>query len=872
MSEYIYLVEVTGAVSPDTVHTTLDMALGKTAEDLAYDADGDGRITIRDALIYIKQPETFYFCTGGGYTDSVTGQFYEPRVINPGLFRQAMFAQGTTGGKSNPAAGVIELANTDGALDAFIGYGFDGRPCIIRKGLTTQALADFQTELTGTIEQVDFDLSTKVTLRLKDKSLDLATPVQSRKYAGTNTNGNGIEGEAALKDKLKPRLLGSCFNVSPVPVNCLKSIFQLNDSAISVLSALRENGVADRTEAAGYSDQADMEANAPGATEYRVWYAGGCVRVGMTTGATLGQITCDAKSGSAAADRTAGQLIKQLAGEKVGPASIVAQSIIDLDAAAPYEVGIYITADMTASAALDVLCNSVGAWWGFDNNGYFWARQLTAPESSQAIATLTGAEILTMDRLATGDGDRGVPIYKVNIDYAKNYTMQTSGLAGRVSGDTLTFGESTTINIDDAARYGTEYLRASAIESVVKTQHLNAPEITIQTLLTTAADAQTEADRILAMRSVRRDRIRVNIYNDALRYSNGGYWDNEAVSEQPATFPYSSMVADSDYLYTAYTGNTGSPYYQQTSLLRLPVASPNVAWEPCGAYTSSSVLGSGLIIDSGYIYSIGGQIAGTSAKRMNMSSGVWDDAGVTDLPTAHVGTGVTVKYGGYIYVFGNGNTTLVTYSSKVQRLNVASPGGAWDDAGVTDLPEALGATSAVIYGTYVYIVGGINSSASRVATVRRLNLASPAGAWDSSITPLPEARGQHVAYVLNGYLYVAGGQTTSGNMPIIRLNLANLTGAWETVSSSSPNGRAASVAVVGQSVYIVGGYVGLYATGATWRWRNNDVPIDRLQLFSLGRTINVQLDRYGYTAGRPMRIIGCDSELATDKSTLELWG
>lgn len=457
--EIIYLLEVTAATSVDTVHTTLDMALGIIPEDPAYDADGDGRVTIRDALIYIKNPETFRFCSGSGYTtaptDTPPDTFYEPRISNPGLFRQAMFAQGTTGGKSSPGSGVIELINLDGGLDAMLDYGFDGRSCVVKRGCAGWPLTAFVPVITGTIEQAEFTFE-KLIFRLKDKAADLTTPVQTRKYAGSNTNGAGIEGEAALKDTLKPRLLGSRFNVSPVLVNSSKLIYQLNDGALNTISAVRDSGVALAYGQAGaYASQADMETNAPNPGEYRVWHAGGCLRLGASP---LGQITADAATGSTVADRTGGQLIKQLAGEKCGPSYIVAQSIIDLDRLAPYETGIYITTDMTTSAAIDQLANSVGAWWGFDNLGYFWVKQLLAPVASQAITTITQPQIFSMERVATSDGDKGVPVYKVNIDYARNNTIQKSGLAGGiVGGDTLTFGVTVSVNLDDQARYGTEF-------------------------------------------------------------------------------------------------------------------------------------------------------------------------------------------------------------------------------------------------------------------------------------------------------------------------------------------------------------------------------------------------------------------------------
>lgn len=868
-AEQIYLLELTGATSADTVHTTLDMAVGKIAEDLAYDADGDGRVTIRDALIYIKTPTVFRYCSGAGYTtaptDTPANTFYEPRIADPGLFRQAMFTQGTTGGKSSPAYGTIELINLDGGLDAMVDYGFDGRDCVVKQGRRDQALADFVTVLTGSVEQAEFSFS-RLILRLKDKSADLNTPVQSRKYAGTNTGGAGVEGDAALKDKLKPRLLGRAFNCSPVCVNASKLIYQINDSAISAISAVRDNGIALAVgEAGAYTDQADMEATAPNAGEYRVWYAGGCFRLGSSP---AGQITVDAATGAAIADRTAGQLVKQLAGEKCGPAYVVNQSIIDLDASAPYETGIYIASDMTTAAAIDLLCNSVGAWWGFDNLGYFWAKQLTAPDSTQAITTITDAEILTIERVATGDGDRGLPTYKVNIEYAKNNLVQSGGLAGGVTGDTLTFGESSAVNVDDLTRYGTEYLRVSAIDTVVKTVHLTAPELTIQTLLTTAADALAEADRILALRSVRHDRLRVTISAGALSYPAAGYWDNESITELPVAYAYSTVIYGG-YIYAVFGSNN-------TSLIhRLPLNNIGGPWEPIGAVTSLGIAFVGLVVNGSWLYAIAGLGTGLCYRYdLTSTTATWD-ATVTDLSGVQAGAGTVLSYGGYIYIFGAGATVFTTSVSAVTgRLNLSAPTGAWDYAGVTDLPAARNNSTASLYGTYAYVVGGYLSGSTRTASVIRLNLSSPAGAWDDAgVTDLPEARAGHAAQIIDNYLYIIGGTLASGSPPpVIRLNLDAPSGAWETVSGwPDPAIKWCSTVLDNGSVYFLGGK-STTDLPTTWRWRKNTVPADIAHLSSLGRTINVQLDRYGYTSGRPMRIIGCDSNYRDGLITLELWG
>jgi len=58
----------------------------------------------------------------------------------------------------------------------------------------------------------------------------------------------------------------------------------------------------------------------------------------------------------------------------------------------------------------------------------------------------------------------------------------------------------------------------------------------------------------------------------------------------------------------------------------------------------------------------------------------------------------------------------------------------------------------------------------------------------------------------------------------------------------------------------------------TWRLRTNDNPEDAAHRTSLGRTILVKHPRYGYTAGRPMKIIGAETDNKNRTMTMELWG
>lgn len=825
--------------------------------------------------------EVLRFCTGTGYTtgpaDTPANTFYEPRVEHPGLFRQDMFSPGATYGGSSGGYGEIVLVNTDGGLDGFVDYGFDGRPCIVKQGVAGADYSTFATVITGTVEQAEVSWS-RVTLRLKDRSVELDVPIQSTFYTGANVLPDGIEGTSELKDKPKPRLFGKCNNVTPVLVNTSKLIWQVSDSALQSIAGVYDNGVL-LTQAAGYTDQADMEANAPLAGQYRVWLAGGCFRLGSSP---AGAITADAIQGAAAANRTAGQIIKGLVVEKLGAGQVVEQSIIDLDTAAPYTVGFY-TGDSSVdvSTALDAMCASVGAWWGFDNSGLFWSKQLTPPDASQALLNLTEAEILSLERTATADSDKGVPIYKVNLDFSKNWTVQTSGLAGSIADNQLTFesDEGTQLTVDRRNLLGMEYIRTVAEDATVQTKHLLAPEITVQTTIDTLTDANTEAARLLALRKVRRDRLNVQVPMDNTKYPADGFWDSEAISE--TALSWFGLSRDDDYVYKtggqSFASDKGS-----VSAIRLSLSNMTEPWEPMADMPLSRKY-HGSAVHNGFLYVVGGAVGSVGAPsggattasviRLDLSnpSGSWDDVGVTDLPVALWGPSVTV-YGDYLYVFG-GSTTYPL--AKSYRLDLSNPTGAWEDAGVTDMSITKALADCTMYGSIVILGGGYSKhpfTDTFVASsqITCLDLANPSGSWFSiaGISGNVSSSTFYCLSVVGDYLYMAGGGTTAA-----RFDMTNISGAWDDtgVANIPAIKRGCRGFEYQGSFYLVGSDELIFAP-STYRYRRNDNPADNPQLTSLGRTVNVTYPRYGYDAGRPMKIIGVESDHQSRLINLELWG
>jgi hypothetical protein len=229
--------------------------------------------------------------------------------------------------------------------------------------------------------------------------------------------------------------------------------------------------------------------------------AAGCfIRLGS---APVGVLTVDAIQGAAIANRTVGQLYKQiLLASGISAADIVDADITALDTTAPYETGVYVShnRDVTPLQLLDELCNSVGAWFGVDAFGKFRIGRIEVPTGT-AVGTITATEIIQIERVASRDPGVGVPAWKAKVGYRK---LQR----------TLPDLSSTVADFRKAF-FTEEYRRVEANDTAVQAVNLTSPELEFLTVLSAEADANTEAARLLAIYKVRRDMYEVTVRVDS---------------------------------------------------------------------------------------------------------------------------------------------------------------------------------------------------------------------------------------------------------------------------------------------------------------------------------------------------------------------
>ena len=209
----------------------------------------------------------------------------------------------------------------------------------------------------------------------------------------------------------------------------------------------------------------------------------------------------------------------------ISPSDTVASDYTLLDSQNAANIGLVCTADMMVADVLDQLCESVGAFWGFDNLNRFRVIRLDAPTTTSVVdfdfANIMGepqlesvnasgsSNVINLDvRNQQNTASSTDAVYKVTIQHDKNSTVQSSdSLAGFVP--------------ELRRAYLTKEIRQSIKQNLaVKTAHPSAQELVFSTLLCGLKYAQPEAQRRLTIfdpsRIILNISVKVNATNLAL--------------------------------------------------------------------------------------------------------------------------------------------------------------------------------------------------------------------------------------------------------------------------------------------------------------------------------------------------------------------
>jgi hypothetical protein len=445
-------------------------------------------------------------------SDTPPDHVFAPTLISPGNIERHLFQSGTTRGRSDVGFGAVVLNNADGALDPVVDWGFDGRAIALRRGTLGAAYpAGFPLVWVGTLDQAEVDWR-RVSLRVRDRQAHvIEKPLQAALYGGTNQLPNGVDGTPEdLQGRPKPLIFGRVRNAHVPVVNTAKLVYQLSSDAVSAIDAVYDRG-ATLTRGANRSTVANLMATNPASGTFD-WVladsAGAFIRLGSVP---AGQITVDAVAGATPAERTVAAIQRRIL-ERVGSlqaGDFDAASFTALSSAASAEVGLFTGVEPVVTGdALDLLAGSIGAWWTVTRLGAFRVGRLQDPATTSPTGRIEAWQVLASDsgiaRIATADPGGGIPVWRIQVRYDRNWSpTNEAGLAG--------------IALSRIAWLREEYRTVVNDSAAILTAHPRGVELTVDTVLTTKADAEAEASRLRTLYGQRRDWFAVPLAMDHAR-------------------------------------------------------------------------------------------------------------------------------------------------------------------------------------------------------------------------------------------------------------------------------------------------------------------------------------------------------------------
>lgn len=456
-----------------------------------------------------SEAHTFYLSDGAYNTspaDTPPNTHFRPGMKEKASFEQSL----SVSGEATIGFGQIVFINADRRYDDAAEMAFDGRPCVV-KVLEDRhdTYADAPVAIDGTIEDIDItDAYTLLRIRLYDKLLDLDKPLLTARYGGTTLGaGATADGDRNLKGAIIKRCYGECLNFEADLANPFNLIWQLSDKPL-VSAAAYDGGMAlDAT--SDYASLADLVAATVAPGEYATALntgTGAYVRLG---GRPLLQLTFDAVAGATEADRSAAAIAKQvLLDFGIDAGDIDDDAFGDLHDANEGVCGLRIVDEETAKATVQRVLRSVTGWLLPDGQGNWIVGRIEAPAVSASREFFDWQLLGEVKRVDPQDGQQGIPVWRVVARY-------------RYLGRAHTDAELDTDITQERRDYligPNVYREVTAEDATVKDVHLRAGEIVLETCFADDEDAQAEADRILALRKVKRSRWQFSVDE---RYARG---------------------------------------------------------------------------------------------------------------------------------------------------------------------------------------------------------------------------------------------------------------------------------------------------------------------------------------------------------------
>ena len=242
------------------------------------------------------------------------------------------------------------------------------------------------------------------------------------------------------------------------------------------------------------------------------------------------------------------------------------------------------------------------------------------------------------------------------------------------------------------------------------------------------------------------------------------------------------------------------------------------SWGTTTSLSLASSQGTAIAVN-GYMYLMGGLSASSTISNKTYYSAINPDGTLagwnvtTNLPN-YIYSAVSVVYGGYIYVIGGVSSATSSVSSGASSsaiyyasYNNSGTVNSWTSS--VSLPVATQQSTASAYGGYLYLLGGNTGSSTANVYYAQLNSNGSLGAFTLNTNSLPAASAQGCSFVSNGYIYYLGGYNSNTYYAQIASNgsLGSFNSTTSTINPNSSSGLGAMGSVIYQGyAYYMGGW------------------------------------------------------------------
>jgi hypothetical protein len=477
---------------------------------------------------------------------------------------------------------------------------------------------------------------------------------------------------------------------------------------------------------------------------------------------------------------------------------------------------------------------SIGAWTSSTNFGAGNTRAFLG-----AVAYGTNSTTTNSGYLYAIGGSNGTAAANHYSTVYKS-TLSQSGVPGSWATTTAISGANAARDAFGATIYGDKIYIAGGNTGSAQLSDVKYATITTSTgaisAWTTSANAFTSV----------RDKLSLAISNGYLyimgginsaTYKNDIQYARITSSGDISTFTtarYSFTTARAGLVGFAYNGflYIGAGYAGGTPFTDMQAAPINNggpggtgAWSAVAATLSANRYNHGTVAYNGFVYVIGGW-NGSSANYYTTSAqgavsyaqigatgalASWTSAPVASNLTSEREDFGIAAYNGYLYIAGgDGNTSDLRTVQSIPINTDGSISGSWSNVAAGLLPDTDGyqGCRATIYNGYLYVAGGASTTYKNKVYYTAINANGTTGnSWSSNT--FTDGRYQLGMAAYNGNMYIMGGtddNTLMADVQYAPINSNGSLGTFKYTASLNNPRKDFGVAVQNGYIYVTGGY------------------------------------------------------------------